>query len=166
MKLFILLAITFCIATISASSASSCVSPIPEYPLIFALASTNILYLFNTSVAYFPLGSLTVTNLFTNEKLLSIDFRPANNKLYAIGSNNTLYTINTLTGAATIVGHLNGCTIDGGYPTYSMNFDPEHDVIRVVDSMYAALHTHTITMLHTHQTHMHLLTPICSCRWE
>ena len=53
-----------------------------------------------------------ISGLQTNEQILGIDFRPANNELYAIGSSNRLYTID-ISGVATQVGPAFGTGLDG-----------------------------------------------------
>lgn len=45
-----------------------------------------------------------VTGLQPNEKIVGIDFRPANGQLYGVGTSSRLYTLNRATGAATVVG--------------------------------------------------------------
>jgi hypothetical protein len=67
-----------------------------------------------------------------NERLLGIDFRPANNVLYGLSNAGFLYTVDPLTGAAsrvgtgpTFVGNLNGSV-------FGFNFNPRADRIRVV----------------------------------
>jgi MYXO-CTERM domain-containing protein len=69
-----------------------------------------------------------VSGLQPNETIAGIDFRPFNKQLYALGSSNRLYTLNTATGAATQVGSpfaLNGFN-------FGFDFNPVIDRIRVV----------------------------------
>lgn len=114
----------------------TCIKPLPVYPLLYTIDANNNLYLWNSSIALIPLTQVRVTNLEEGEQLLSIDIRPSNNELYAIGSGNNLYTINPLTGVAALVAELQGCSIlvDGGLlPVYSINFDPQAGTLRIVD---------------------------------
>ena len=46
---------------------------------------------------------VAITGLQSGETVLGIDFRPADNLLYALGSTARLYTIDVATGAATHV---------------------------------------------------------------
>jgi hypothetical protein len=71
-----------------------------------------------------------ITGLAAGEKVLGIDFRPANGQLYAVGSTNRVYVVNVATGAATAVGTgpftpaLNGVA--------GVDFNPTVDRLRVV----------------------------------
>src|SRR5262252_9163723 len=79
-----------------------------------------------------------VTGLQANEKLIGIDFRPANGQLYALAANGAtgrIYTINPLTGAANAVGA--GFTMPqsagaSAGKDYGFDFNPTVDRIRVV----------------------------------
>src|SRR5262245_27509254 len=79
-----------------------------------------------------------VTGLQEGDRLVGIDYRPANGQLYALGVNGAmgrLYTINPLTGAATPVGA--GFTMPqsagaGAGKDYGFDFNPTVDRIRVV----------------------------------
>ncbi len=76
----------------------------------------------------------------TGENLIGIDLRPSDQRLYALTINTThaghLYTINTSTGAATLVGLLTPA-VGSSYTTLSgtkfgMNFNPVPDRLRLV----------------------------------
>ena len=79
-----------------------------------------------------------VTGLQAGEKLVGIDFRPANGQLYALavnGASGRLYTINPLTSAASAIGA--GFTMPQSAGTsagkdYGFDFNPTVDRIRVV----------------------------------
>lgn len=77
---------------------------------------------------------LTVTGLRGNERLNAIDTRPATGVLYGTGSQtvgvpNSLYTIDTTTGAATFV-----ATISNPISVGDIAFNPVPDMIRAVNS--------------------------------
>jgi len=61
--------------------------------------------------------------------LLSIDYRPATNALYGLSSNGGLYTINVLTGAATLASSLS-VVLSGA--SFDISFNPTVDRLRVV----------------------------------
>lgn len=61
--------------------------------------------------------------------LLGIDYRPANNKLYGLTSNNTIYTINPATGQATFVSTLS--VPFGGGALSGFDFNPVVDRLRL-----------------------------------
>jgi hypothetical protein len=79
-----------------------------------------------------------VTGLQAGDKLVGVDFRPANGQLYALavnGASGRLYTINPLNGAATPVGA--GFTMPqsagaSAGKDYGFDFNPTVDRIRVV----------------------------------
>ncbi len=76
-------------------------------------------------------SGMAISGLMQNEAIRGIDFRPANGQMYALGSFNRLYTIDTVTGAASMVGAgpfadaLNGSS-------FGFDFNPVIDRIRVV----------------------------------
>lgn len=72
-----------------------------------------------------------INGLATNEELRGIDFRPATGQLYALGSFNNLYTVNTMTGVATLVG-AGGFSPGLNGSSFGFDFNPTIDRIRVV----------------------------------
>jgi hypothetical protein len=72
-----------------------------------------------------------ITGLQANENIVGIDFRPANNMLYAISSNSRIYTINTSTGAATFVATLS-TPLNG--TSFAVDFNPVPDRIRIISN--------------------------------
>jgi len=89
--------------------------------------------MYNSSDLTNALLSVSVTGMKEGERILGIDVRVSNNKLYALG-NQTLYTIDPLTGVATEVGPLTGCPAVGlNYISeWSFNIDPKTDGITIV----------------------------------
>ncbi len=73
-----------------------------------------------------------VTGLQSNERLLGIDFRPANGALYGLGSSSRLYLIDPSTGAATPVGGPFSTALNGS--AFGFDFNPTVDRIRVVSN--------------------------------
>jgi hypothetical protein len=102
---------------------------IPTEPVAYAVDGSNNLLIFN------PLNptpvSKPITGLQSGEQVLGLDMRPVNGQLYALGSNNRIYTINASSGAATIAGvaafnpPLNGTAV-------GFDFNPTVDRIRIV----------------------------------
>ena len=68
------------------------------------------------TAAYTP-----VTGLASGDNLMGLDFRPANNSLYAVGTLSNVYTINRFTGSATLVGSYSE-TVPG--TTFGFDFNP------------------------------------------
>jgi len=99
---------------------------------LVALTAKNRIVQFNSN---FPRDahSKRVTGLQEGEKLLGIDFRPFNGKLYGLGSTSRLYVIDLQTGAATPVG--SGPFTPGlENGVFGFDFNPTVDRIRVVSS--------------------------------
>lgn len=72
-----------------------------------------------------------ITGLGVGESLLGIDFRPATGQLFGLGSGNRLYTVNTVTGAASVVGSgFSSVTLTAS--AYGFDFNPVIDRIRIV----------------------------------
>lgn len=80
----------------------------------------------------------TVTGLPTGERLLSIDFRPSNGRLYGLTSAGKIFTINPDTGAATLGSTLSIATeiVNGlaAGKNYAIDINPAADALRIVSS--------------------------------
>jgi hypothetical protein len=111
------------LAAIAGSTPASAVS-------VFAIDTDNNLFSFDSAAPSAVLTANFVTGLAQNEILVGIDFRPATGQLWALGSGNNLYTLNTTTGAATLVGGGIGTTLSG--TAFGFDFNPTVDRIRVV----------------------------------
>lgn len=103
---------------------------IPTNPVAYAVSESNNLLIFNPTNVGTPISKL-ITGLPEGENVLGIDFRPANGQLYALGKLR-LYTINTSSGAATVVGSPGGFTLSG--TDFGFDFNPTVDRIRVVSN--------------------------------
>ena len=66
-------------------------------------------------------------------KLLGVDFRPANGRLYGVTDTNNIYTIDTKTGAATFQSALSPLAFNGGQIS-GVDFNPAADRLRLVGS--------------------------------
>jgi hypothetical protein len=66
-----------------------------------------------------------------SDLITAIDFRPADGKLYAVSNQNRIYTIDTSTAAATVVGDT---AFTPAIPTAGVgaDFDPVRDVLRMI----------------------------------
>lgn len=74
--------------------------------------------------------SSTITGLGGSEQLLSIDFRPLTGDLFGLSDANAIYTLDSNTGAATIVGSGFTDSLNGG--NFGFDFNPQIDGIRIV----------------------------------
>lgn len=79
-------------------------------------------------------SGVAISGLQSNEQVRGIDFRPATGGLYAVGSFNNLYTIDTSSGAASLVGAGNfGQSMNGA--SFGFDFNPVIDRIRLVSDV-------------------------------
>jgi hypothetical protein len=110
-------------------------------PSLFAISNGNALLRFKAAAPGTIEATVLISGLQVNETLVAIDFRPANGQLYGLGIVNALgddtgrlYQINTVTGAATIVGPGPFSTSLADGANYGFDFNPAVDRIRVVSS--------------------------------
>ena len=110
----------------------------------FALSDNNELVRYATGRPLAELGSISITNLQTNEKILAIDFRPATGQLYGVTNMSRIYIINHISGRATVVGAtpftpaINGNSV-------AFDFNPTVDRIRLVTDNNQNLRLHPET---------------------
>lgn len=112
---------------------------------IYALAcESNTLLRLNAGAPGSVLSSVLISGLAANEKLVGIDFRPATGQLYAVSNTNRIYTINTTTGAATVVGTTAFTPTLSG-TGFGVDFNPAVDRIRVISNNGQNLRLNPIT---------------------
>lgn len=104
----------------------------PQTPNAYAIGGTNNLMSFHLSTPG-NATSVAITGLQTGENIHAIDIRPADGQLFALGSTSRLYTINTTTGAATLVGSGSFTPALGG-SAFGFDFNPTVDRIRVISN--------------------------------
>jgi hypothetical protein len=75
--------------------------------------------------------SVTITGLQPAETIVSLDVRPANNQLYALGSTSRLYVLDGTTGVATPVGSQFSMVLSGLY--FGLDVNPVADRLRIVN---------------------------------
>ncbi|MFM9956925.1 MAG: DUF4394 domain-containing protein [Phycisphaerales bacterium] len=100
---------------------------------IIGLRSDNVLVSFDSSTPGTIGGTVAVSGLQAGENLLGIDLRPATGQVIGLGSSNRLYSINTITGAATALGPAFSPVLDTGVE-YGIDINPTVDRLRVVAS--------------------------------
>src|SRR4051812_24082684 len=83
-----------------------------------------------TSEAPNSVTAVAITGMQSGEKLVALDYRPANGQLYGVGSTSRLYRLNPETGAATAVGPAGSFTLNGS--NFAIDFNPVSDVIRLI----------------------------------
>ena len=106
---------------------------------VFAAVNGTSLVTFARNAPGGASAPLPITYLQAGETLLGIDFRPATGVLYGLGSTGRVYTIDTATGAATLVATLAADATDATDPftalggtSFGVDFNPVPDRLRVV----------------------------------
>ena len=136
-------------ATIIAFIAVGCaiIPPEPELPPrkenIFAITTSNQLMSFNAGQPRKLLSKKPLLGLQPRENIVGIDFRVNKGILYALGAVNgegRLYTIDTTTGNATLIGSPLAVALDGD--EFGFDFNPTVDRIRVVSNTGQNLRLH------------------------
>jgi trimeric autotransporter adhesin len=106
---------------------SAAASPaLPVFKLA-ALDGSNHLVVFKSDA---PQQARTVNITGTDAPLTGIDVRPANQKLYGLSQNNTLFTIDPSTGVATKISRLTSAF--RGAAASGFDFNPQSDRLRLV----------------------------------
>lgn len=118
--------------------------PSAQAETAWAVDSRALLMSFDTQLPGFVRSLRLIQGLQPGEGILAIDFRPANKRLYGLGSSSRLYAIDTETGMATAVGTgpftpaLNGTE-------FGFDFNPTVDRIRVTSDRGQNLRLHPDT---------------------
>jgi hypothetical protein len=109
---------------------------------VFVLTASNKLMSFNRAAPATLLTTTTVTGLGGGERLVGIDYRPANGMLYGVtisGSTGRIYTIDAGTGVASFMAILAADAADTSAPysgltgvDFGVDFNPAADRLRVV----------------------------------
>ncbi|MEO6390501.1 MAG: DUF4394 domain-containing protein, partial [Pyrinomonadaceae bacterium] len=97
---------------------------------IYGLTTSNQLIRFESNNPAALTLSLGVTGLAGGDVLIGIDFRPANQQLYALSNTGNVYVINTVTGVATVVGTPITPALAG--TEFGIDFNPVPDRLRIV----------------------------------
>lgn len=104
--------------------------PGPEGKPIYAVDVNNTLIRFGSMTPGIVTQRATISGLQIGEKILGIDFRPVDQQLYALGSTNRIYVLDTLSGAATQMGTTAFNPALSG-TTFGFDFNPMADRLRV-----------------------------------
>lgn len=100
--------------------------------LAYGITQEQRLITFNTNSPDAVLSGVAISGLANNEVLMGLDVRPNDNLLYALGSQNNLYRVNPVTGAASLVGALS-VPLNG--TAFGFDFNPTGPVaLRVVSN--------------------------------
>ena len=116
-------------------------------PTVLALsgtATTSVLTTFAANAPQTVSAPVAITGLEATEVILNITVRPANGKIYGLGSTSRLYEINRTTGAATAIGTAAFTpALMGTY--YGFDFNPTVDRIRLISDAEQNLRLHPDT---------------------
>jgi hypothetical protein len=98
--------------------------------LFYGVTESNRLISFASDSPGAIRTSVQISGTLESENILGLDIRPANGRLYGLGSANLLYEIDPGNGLARAVGPLFEVPIRGA--SYGFDFDPAADRVRVV----------------------------------
>jgi hypothetical protein len=108
---------------------------------VFVLTASNRLLSFNRDTPATIRTNVAIQGLQGGDSLVGIDVRPANGKLYAVGSGGRLYTIDSASGAATLTSTLSADPADTSAPyaglngtAFGVDFNPVADRLRIVSN--------------------------------
>ena len=100
-------------------------------PVMYGLDSLNVLVVFRASRPDLVTRTTAVTGLPAGERLVGIDFRAQDGRLYGLGAGSRLYLIDTTSGAATLLGAAAFVPALIG-TVFGIDFDPVADQLRVM----------------------------------
>ncbi|HEX8350137.1 MAG TPA: DUF4394 domain-containing protein [Hymenobacter sp.] len=103
---------------------------IPTQSVAYGIGFNNTFLTFNLDLPLSAVGK-AITGLQAGERIVGIDFRPANSQLYAVSSGSRIYTLNASSGAATLVASL-GTPLAG--TSFGVDFNPVADRIRIISN--------------------------------
>jgi hypothetical protein len=92
---------------------------------LVGLTSANEIATFDTSNIA-GATRVAITGLAAGDRLVGIDLRPGNNKIYGVSLSNQLYTVDPMTGAASFVAALSASIVNPGLG-YGIDFNPVAD---------------------------------------
>jgi hypothetical protein len=99
-------------------------------PIFFAVDAMNRIVRFAPGTPD-ATQSVTITGLQPAETIVSLDVRPTNAQLYALGSTSRLYVLDATTGVATPVGAQFSTVLSGLY--FGLDVNPLADRLRIVN---------------------------------
>lgn len=120
------------IAAIVAGTALAAAIP-AQAEIVYGVTTQQVLVSWDSANPTNILSGVALNGFASNERVHSIDFRPATGQLYALGSSSRIYTINLGNGLATGVGGPLSTTLNGG--VFGFDFNPMIDRIRVTSDV-------------------------------
>ena len=120
------------LATLTASFAAASVASAEPVFVLEDVGTTQQLFSFDSASPSQTSNRVTITGLENDGEVLGIDFRPQTGELFGFTSNDNLFTLDTDTGAATIVGNGFADSLEGQGSFFGFDFNPVVDLIRIV----------------------------------
>lgn len=96
---------------------------------IYAVDLANHFALFHSASPVTVNRELAITGLLTGDRIVGIDFRAVDGKLYGVGTDSRVYTVDTVTAVASPVGTTFTPALDGEH--FGVVLDPTTDRIRI-----------------------------------
>ena len=96
---------------------------------IYAVDLSDNFELFHSGTPGTVDRKLPITGLPDGDRIVGIDFRPSDGKLYGVGTDSRVYVVDTITAAATAVGGAFTPAVEGEH--FGMVLDPVTDRIRL-----------------------------------
>lgn len=119
--------------------------------IVYGITENQTLVSFDSNTPTTILSGVAIWGMAANERVRGLDFRPATNELYALGSFSMLYKINAMTGMAVQVGSGTFAhTLNGS--SFGFDFNPVIDRIRVTSEADQNLVLHPDTAASTNAT--------------
>jgi outer membrane protein assembly factor BamB len=104
-------------------------TPVIQGRAIFGLTCSNSLVQFGSGNPGTLARNVTITGMTAGALMVGIDFRPADGRLYGVGTDSRVYTIDTTTGAATAVGGAFSPSVNGEH--FGLAFSGAQDRLRL-----------------------------------
>jgi DNA-binding beta-propeller fold protein YncE len=108
---------------------SNAPNPPPQGKTIYAVDLSNNFALFHSGSPGTVDRKLPITGLLLGDRIVGIDFRPVDGKLYGVGIDSRVYVVDTVTAVASPVGATFTPALDGTH--FGMVLDPATDKIRI-----------------------------------
>jgi Domain of unknown function (DUF4394) len=104
-------------------------NPPAQGKTIYAVDLSNNFQLFHSGTPGTVNRQLAITGLLVGDRIVGIDFRPADGKLYGVGIDSRVYVVDTVTAVASPVGPTFTPALDGEH--FGVALDPTTDEIRI-----------------------------------
>jgi len=100
---------------------------------IYGLTSSGSIAKFSSADTSTITTTPIISGLQSSESIVAIDFRPADNLLYGVGSSSRLYKLDKNTAVATLVGDVFSTTLVG--TLFGADFNPAVDRLRIISNL-------------------------------